>query len=347
MTGLQTPLCRDLGIEYPIFSVGFGVSAGPELVAAVSNAGGCGVVGGSGGAMQPDELRRRIRRVRELTDRPFGFNLIIASLEDPDATEEDLSWVRDRIDVALEERVPVLVLFWGDPSSFVEEAHARGTKVLLQVGSVAEAQRAVAAGVDAVIAQGIEAGGHVRGTTSVWEFLPAVVEAVRPAPVLASGGIGDGAGIARALRLGAQGVSMGTRFVASEEAWIHPAYKERVIRSGADDTFYGELFDVGWPDAPQRALKAKTFSEWDAAGRPPTGQRPGEGTSIGTLHFPWSDEEWPRYSPGMLIPDFDGDPEYAPLWAGESCDAVNDLKPAGDIVRQLVRDAEDALAQNP
>jgi len=336
---LQTPLCRELGIDCPIFSVGFGVSAGPALVAAVSNAGGCGVLGAGSGAMPLDELRRRIRRVRELTKRPFGFNMIIAGTEARDASDDDRAFVLERVALAIAERVPVLVLFWGDPAPFVEDAHRNGVKVLIQVGSLAEAETAAAAGVDVVIVQGIEAGGHVRGTTSVWELVPAVVEAVGPVPVLASGGIGDGAGVARALRLGAQGVSLGTRFVASDEAWIHPAYKQRVVQSRAEDTFYGELFDVGWPRAPHRVLRGKTFQEWDAAARPPWGERPGEGTAIGTLRFPWADIEWVRYSPGMLIADFDGDPEYAPMWAGESCRVVDDVKPAGEILRELVRDA--------
>lgn len=340
---LRTPLCDVLGIDVPIFSVGFAMSATPELVAAVSNAGGCGVLGGGSGALSFEELARRVRRVRELTDRPFGLNMIIAALDFPDATGEVREWVHARIELALEERVPVLVLFWGDPAPFVEPAHRQGTKVFVQVGSLEEAQAAAAAGVDAVIAQGIEAGGHVRGTTSIWELLPAVVEAIAPVPALASGGIGDGAGIARALELGAQGVSLGTRFVASEEAWIHPVYKQRVVESRAEDTFYGELFDVGWPGAPHRVLRNSTFAEWDAAGRPPSGERPGEGTVIGTLRLPWGDHEWQRYASGMLVPDFDGDPEYAPMWAGESCEVVGDVKPAAEIVAELVRDAEGAI----
>lgn len=341
---LHTPLCREVGIESPIFSVGFGISAGPELVSTVSDAGGCGVLGGSG--LPAEEIRRRIACVRELTDRPFGVNVIIAELEQPHSSEEDRAFVREQITAVVEERAPLLVLFWGDPAPFVEEAHRDGVKVFVQVGSVAEAEAAAAAGVDAVIAQGIEAGGHVRGTTSIWELLPAAVEAVKPVPVLASGGIGNGAGLARALRLGAQGVSLGTRFVASEEAWIHPVYKQRVVDSSAEDTFYGELFDVWWPDAPHRVLrKNKTFEEWDAAGRPPPGDRPGEGMPIGTSRRPWGEYQWPRYAPGMVTPDFDGDPEYAPMWAGESCSVVNDVKPAGVIVRDLVREAEAALAE--
>lgn len=346
VTGLRTPLCRELGIDVPIFSVGFGFSAGPELVSAVSNAGGCGVLGGSG--VPPDEIGPRIERVRELTDRPFGFNMIIADYEAADSTDEDRAYVGEQVAAAVEAHVPLIVLFWGPAGPFVEDAHRSGIKVLIQVGSVAEAEAAVSAGVDAVIAQGVEAGGHVRGTTSIWELVPATVEAVAPVPVLASGGIGDGAGVARALRLGAQGVSLGTRFVASNEADIHPVYKQRVVDSSAEDTFYGGLFDGGWPDAPHRVLRnTKTFQEWDAAGRPPPGKRPGEGTTIGTLRRPWRSFEWERYAVGMVTPDFEGDVEYAPMWAGESCSVVNDIKPAATIVRDLARDAEAALTQPP
>lgn len=338
---LRTPLCRQLGIEYPVFSVGFG-SGGAELVAAVSNAGGFGVLGGSG--MQPDAIRAEIERTRALTDRPFGVNFIIA--EDPSADiEEDRELIRDEIRAAAGEGVAAVVLFWGDPAPYVEEAHRNGVKVLIQVGSVEEAEAAAAAGVDAVIAQGVEAGGHVRGTTSVWELLPQTVEAISPVPVLASGGIGDGAGLARALSLGAQSVSLGTRFVASDEANVHPEYKRRVVASSAEDTVYtADLYDVWWPDAPHRTLRNRTFEEWDAAGRPPPGERPGEGTSIGRRRLSSGEVvEWPRYAVGMATPEFDGDVEYAPLWAGESCSVVNDVKPAGEIVLDLVRDARALL----
>jgi len=342
--GLRTPLCRELGIEYPIFSVGFGISAGPELVCAVSDAGGCGVLGGS--SVPADEIRQRIARVREVTSRPFGINFIIADFEAPDATDEDRASIAEQIATAVEARVPLIVLFWGPPAPFVEDAHRNGVKVLIQVGSVAEAEAAAAAGVDAVIAQGVEAGGHVRGTTSIWELLPAAVEAVRPVPVLASGGIGDGAGIARAIRLGGQGVSLGTRFVASDEAWIHPVYKQRVVDSTAADTVYGELFDAWWPNAPHRVLRNKTIDEWEAAGRPPSGSRPGEGTTIGARRSSSGElQPWPRYATGMVTPTFAGDFEYVAMLAGESCSVVNDIKPAETIVRDLARDAEAALAE--
>lgn len=336
---LRTPLCDALGIDVPIFNVGFGSGARAELAAALSNAGGCGVIGAAG--MPADHLREEIARLRALTSNSFGVNVIIAGL----ALYPDLAPViEERITVCFEERVPVLVLFWGDPAPFVAGARRAGTKLFIQVGSVEEAEAAAEAGVDAVIAQGSEAGGHVKSTTPIWEILPACVEAVAPVPVLASGGIADGAGIARALSLGAQGVSLGTRFVASEEANAHPEYKRRVVAGTAADTVYTEdLFDVGWPGAPHRALRGRTFEEWDAAGRPPPGQRPGEGTMIGTISEPWGSREVQRNSALMTTAHFEGDVDYAPLWAGESVELVRKVEPAAEIVAKLVREAEAAL----
>ena len=167
---LTTSLCRRLGIAHPILSAGMGGAiAGVDLVAAVSNAGGLGVLGML--ALPAPVIRDSIRRVRALTDRPFGVNLVLASIQG------------DEISTCLEERVPVLVLFWGDPAPYVAEAHARGTKVIAQVGSVPEARAAASAGVDAVMVQGVEAGGHVRGTTALSVLVPAVHAAVQPTPI--------------------------------------------------------------------------------------------------------------------------------------------------------------------
>jgi NAD(P)H-dependent flavin oxidoreductase YrpB (nitropropane dioxygenase family) len=166
-------------------------------------------------------------------------------------------------------------------------------------------------------------------------------------PVLASGGIGDGAGVARSLQFGAQGVSLGTRFVASDEFQGHPAYKRRIVDGRAEETVYNSLYDVWWPNAPHRTLRNKTIDEWEAAGRPPSGSRPGEGTSIG--HYTTAAGEridWPRYAIGVAPPDFDGDIEYAPLWAGTSVSVVNDIKPAAEIVRDVVRETEAALGDS-
>jgi nitronate monooxygenase len=338
---LRTPLCELLGIDVPILNVGFAASAVAELAAAVSNAGGLGVLGLG---VPIDEIRRRVTRTRELTQRPFGGNVIIAAFANRHMSDEAREQKRQQIAEVLAQRVPVLVLFWGDPAPFVEPAHRAGTKLLIQVGTVDEAVAAAKAGVDAVIMQGSEAGGHVKATRSIWETLPQAVAAVRPTPVIASGGIGDGGGVARALNMGAQGVSLGTRFVASEEAWAHSHYKRRVVEASSADTFFSpDLYNVGWPDAPHRTLRNRTFARWDAAGRPVPGQRPGEGEVIGTQRLPWADVRQLRYAIGMPTPTFDGDPEDAPLWAGLSVDQIREIKPAGAIVRDLLEEVEKAL----
>jgi NAD(P)H-dependent flavin oxidoreductase YrpB (nitropropane dioxygenase family) len=331
----STPLCADLGIEHPILSVGFGPGAPPELAAAVSNAGGLGVVG----SVPAVALRDRIAKTRALTERPFGVNLIISSLFDQEL-------VRARFEAIVEERVPLLVLFEGDPRPYVDEAHAAGIRVFIQVGSPDEARAAVDAGVDGIVAQGLEAGGHVIAKHGLFVNLPTIVDAVHPVPVLASGGIADGRGLAAALMLGAQGVSLGTRFVASEEAFVRDEYKRRIVDGSAAETFYSEfLFDVGWPEVPHRALKTPGYDEWIAAGAPPSGERPGEGTTIGTYDGPSGRFEIPRWSSFMMTPLFDGDVDLGPMWAGESVSLVNDVLPAGEIVRRIAREADETIAR--
>lgn len=331
---LKTPLCHDLGIEHPIISVGFGPSAGTELAAAVSNAGACGCLG-SGGLKAP-HLREQIRKLRKMTSKPFSVNVVL-----------HLNQV-GVIEACLDEGVPLLILFWGEPDrTAVDDAHRNGTRVFMQVGSVDEAKAAADAGVDAIIAQGFEAGGHVRGRTGLTTLVPTVVDAVAPLPVVAAGGIADGRGIVAALSLGAQGVHMGTRFVASEEADIAPAYKRRVVEAGPNDLVYcEELFDKGWQKAPHRVLRNRAIEEWETAGRPPSGRRPGEGTLIGTVTR-GSDKvrtDVARYAPIMLTSEFEGDIEYGPLWAGESCSLVNEIRPAAQIVADLVREAQETIA---
>jgi nitronate monooxygenase len=306
---LKTNLCKQLGIEYPVFSVGFDAGAGPELAAAVSNAGGCGVLGGS--SYRASYLREHIQRLRHLTNQPFGVNLILDGIEE------------DQIDTCLAERVPILVF--------------------IQVGSVDEARAAADAGVDAIIAQGTEAGGHVKGATALSILVPEVVDAVKPLPVVAAGGIADGRGLVAALCLGAQAVSMGTRFVASNEAFIPRAYKERVVASTSVDTVYSELFDLDWPNAPHRVIRNEVVRQWEAVGRPSTGQRSGEGTFIGRRTRAGETRDIPRYAPFMVTPEFDGDLELVPLWAGQSCSLIKDIKPAAQIVHDVVQEAEQII----
>ncbi len=327
---LHTPLCQDLGIQYPILSAGMGAGmAGPELTAAVSNAGGCGVLG-MGGLPAP-YIQQQIQHLRTLTDKPVGVNIILPLLQE------------GQIETCLEEAVPILVLFWGDPAPYVKEAQRKGTKVFIQVGSVEEAVTAAEAGVDAIIAQGIEAGGHVKSTTSLSTIVPAVVEAVGPLPVIASGGIANGRGVVAALSLGAQAVSMGTRFVASEEILVTQEYKQRIVESQAEDTVYTTLFDVGWPDATHRVLRNKAMDAWEAAGCPASGQRPGEGSVVGTMPMAGTTVDIPKYGIFPPMPGFTGDMEQTALYAGESCRLINDIKPAGQIVQDIVQEAEAVL----
>jgi NAD(P)H-dependent flavin oxidoreductase YrpB (nitropropane dioxygenase family) len=285
------------------------------------------------GGLPAPYIRQQIQQLRSLTDKPFGVNLLLPLLQE------------GQIEVCLDEKVPILVLFWGDPKPFVAEAHRRGIKVFIQVGSVEEATAGAEAGVDAIIAQGIEAGGHVKSTTALSTIVPRVVEAVKPLPVIAAGGIADGRGLVAALSLGARAISMGTRFLASEEARVTPEYKERMVRSTAEDTVYTSLFDGVWPDAPHRVLRNKAITEWETAGRPPSGRRPGEGSVIGTMPLAGTTVEVMKYSAFPPVPGFTGDIEYAALYAGESCSLVHEIRPAAQIVRDVVREAEEVIAQ--
>jgi NAD(P)H-dependent flavin oxidoreductase YrpB (nitropropane dioxygenase family) len=199
---VKTALCDRLGIELPIIQAPMGGAVGPTIAAAVSNAGGLGML--APWRANIDTLRRLIRETRALTSRPFGVNLV---LEIPQ---------EDRLAACLEERVPIISFFWGDPSSLVPRAKDSGSIVMHTVGSAADAKRAVGCGVDIVVAQGWEAGGHVRGTVATMPLIPAVVDAVSPMPVVAAGGL------AAALALSAAGGWIGTRFLGSHEATIHP-----------------------------------------------------------------------------------------------------------------------------
>jgi NAD(P)H-dependent flavin oxidoreductase YrpB (nitropropane dioxygenase family) len=270
-------------------------------------------------------MRRQIREMRALTSRPFGVNL---NLDFPQ---------EERLAICLEEHVPIISLFWRDPSALVPRAKSGGAIVMYTVGSAADAKRAVDCGVDIVVAQGWEAGGHVRGMVATMPLIPAVVDAVSPTPVVAAGGIADGRGLAAALALGAAGAWVGTRFLASQEAAIHTRYRDRLLQANETDTVYQEnLFDVRWPNAPHRTLRNKTFDAWDAAGRPPAGTRPGEGEVIGSSRSAGPIVRYQSYTPGA---DAEGDIDEMSLWAGQSVALVSKVQPAGDIVREIADEA--------
>jgi nitronate monooxygenase len=312
-------LCRRLGIEVPVVQAP--VVDTPALAAAVAEAGGLGTVPASW--LSPAGLRATLREVRSLTAGAFAVNLV-------------LQWdPAERLAVALEEGVRAVSLFWGDPAPFLPAIADAGAVALVTVASADEAKRAVDAGADVIVAQGWEAGGHVWGEVATLPLVPRVADAVAPAPVVAAGGIADGRGLAAALCLGAGGVWMGTRFVASREAALHDAYKRRVVAAAETDTVHGGLFDGGWPDAPHRVLVNSTVRAWIAAGRPPAGSRPGEGEVVAHA----GETPLERYSDALPTPDTTGDPEALALYAGQSAGLVDGVESAGAIVGRVVREA--------
>ena len=326
MARLRTSLCYLLGIEAPIIQAPIGSASSPELAAAVSNAGGLGML--SGTWREPEELRRLIRRIRWLTGKPFGVNLV-------------LHWPqRERVAICLDEGVPILSFFWGDPTPHIADAHRGGARVLHTIGSAAEARAAVAGGVDAVVAQGWEAGGHVWGQVATMPLVPRVVDAAAPIPVVAAGGIADGRGVAAALALGAAGVWMGTRFLASEEAIAHPVYRQRLLEATEADTVHAATFGDDWYGAPHRTLRTPTLTRWEQAGRPPRGARPGEGEVIA-----WGAGGEPvrRYDDVLPAPGMRGALDDLAMHAGQSAGLVRAVQPAATIIHELVAGAVAAL----
>jgi NAD(P)H-dependent flavin oxidoreductase YrpB (nitropropane dioxygenase family) len=323
---VRTALTELLGIDAPIVLAPMGGAVTPELAAAVSNAGGLGTLPLSWNT--PDEIRSRAAELRRLTARPFGINLI---------REWDQ---RERLSAALEAGAPVISLFWGEAAELVPEAHEAGAVVFVTVATAAEAARAAAAGADVVVAQGWEAGGHVRGTVTTLALVPRVVDVV-DVPVVAAGGIADGRGLAAVLALGAAGAWVGTRFLAARESPIHDDYRRRVLEAVETDTYYGDLFDGGWPDAPHRALRNSTVEAWEVAGRPAPGARPGEEEEVAARA---DGSPIARYASVTPQAGMTGETEALPNWAGQGVGLVTRVQPAAEIVRELVADAARILA---
>jgi nitronate monooxygenase len=312
----KTPVCELLGIDHPIVEAP--LSADPGLPAAVSNAGGLGTVG-LGWA---DDAGDVVRETAALTDRPFAGNFVLAFDQ------------HRRIDQALSAGLRIVSLFWGDPSGYVDSVHDAGALVMHTVGSVEEARRAVGCGVDIVVAQGWEAGGHVGNQIATLPLVPAVVDAVAPVPVIAAGGIGDARGVAAVLALGAQAAWVGTQFLLAHEMPIHQEYRARLIDAVETNAeWYPDLYDVDWPDSPHRALRNSTAEMWEAAGRPPLENRPGVGDVI--AHFA-SGEAIVRYEPAPPMVGTTGDIEALSMWAGQSVALARRSRPAAEIVAELV-----------
>jgi nitronate monooxygenase len=294
------------------------MSAVPELAAAVSEAGALGMLALTWSTPAGDP----VRQTSALTDRPFGGNLILDSDQ------------HRRLEDALEAGLRIVSFMWGDPAGYVDQVHDAKGVVLLTVGSAEQAKKAADTGVDVVVAQGWEAGGHVLSGVATLPLVPAVVDAVRPMPVIAAGGIGDSRGVAAVFALGAQAAWLGTRFLLAEEMPTHSEYRSRLIDAKeTDPEWYPDLYDVGWPDAPHRALRNSTAEMWERAGRPELGSRPGEGDVL--AHF-GSGEAIVRYEPGAPMVGTTGQIEPLSLWAGQSVALARQTQPAAEIVAELV-----------
>lgn len=327
---LHTELCDLLGCTYPILQAGMGGVARSELVAAVSIAGAYGFLGMV--RESPDMIRREIRAVREISGIPFGVNLI------PAATDTEL--FKAELGVCLDEGIHSVCFFWDVDEEAVRTAKDAGALVLYQVGSVEDALLAERAGADAVIAQGVEAGGHVRGMVSSLVLLPQVVGAVG-VPVVASGGFASGEALVAALALGCQGIHCGTAFLACRESFAHEYHKSIVVDARSEDTVHTTLFSINWPpQSPVRVIRNSTYDE-----------RPRGHDDCGAEDRPRDviahEDSRPiyRYSTDSPLRNTTGRIDELALFAGQACGSIRDIPHAAERVREFVAEAEARLAR--
>ena len=315
---MKTRLTELLGIEHPVMLAGMGGVAYHQLVAAVSNAGGYGCLGAS--TMSSEHLASEIAATRSLTDRPFGVDLLTAFPE---------TLVKN-VEILIEGGATTFVAGLGVPRNVVDLCHRHGVTVISMCGKVDHARRALDAGCDVVVAQGTEAGGHT-GQVATLPLVPMIVDALDGAiPVVAAGGIFDGRGLAAALALGADGVWVGTRFIATPEARAVAGFKEGILLSREDGTVISRAFS----GKTMRVLKNDTTAiyEENPSLLLPFPEQLAVSMRDGTFHL-GGDES----TPGV-------DPSREAYPAGQAVGAIRELTPAGDIVTRMVRDAEDVLA---
>lgn len=333
MTGtspLSTPLCGLLDCVYPILQAGMGGVARAELAAAVAEAGGYGFLGMVREA--PELIAAEIDAVRATTDRPFGVNLIPAAT-DPDLLAAELA-------VCFDKAVHSLCFFWDVDADAIARAKDAGCRVVYQVGSVADAVAAEAAGADIVIAQGFEAGGHVRGRLSSLVLLPQVVAAVA-LPVVASGGFASGESLVAALALGAQGIHCGTAFLATQESFAHDYHKERLVSAPSEATVHTDAFAINWPPASPVRVIANSLT--DSLGRQLYGYDPAalprDAVALDSGRAIY------RFSTDSPLRTTTGDLEALALYAGQVAGLIDDIPPAASRVADIVDGAHAALAR--
>jgi NAD(P)H-dependent flavin oxidoreductase YrpB (nitropropane dioxygenase family) len=314
---LTTPVCELFGIAHPVVLGGMGLGTNPDLVAAVSNAGGLGIQGCGG--RPPEEITQLAAAIRDRTDRPFGLNLLLFRAGEAE-------WA-----ATLATRPPVVSTAWAKAdqplAEFFTHAHEAEAKVLHMVSTVPEAARAAEAGADAVVAQGTEGGGHV-GLMGTMVLVPMVARAIAPVPVIAAGGLADGAGLAAVLMLGAHGALFGTRFLATTEASIPETYKQVLVDSDGHNTVVTELPDVAnttvWPGAYARIERNRFYETW--AGR--------EG-ELRYRHAEAAVSAWRALEAG--------DTDNAFLYTGQTAGLIDTIEPARVVVERIVTDATERL----
>jgi nitronate monooxygenase len=310
---LQTAFTELMGVRHPIALAPMSGTAGGALAAAVSNGGGLGLVGG--GRESTDWVERELKIVTEHTSQPWGIGF--------------LSWAADveTVERALAYAPGAVMLSFGDPEPFAAAVHASSARLIVQVTNLEEARRALDVGADVIVAQGTEAGGH-GGMRSTFPFVPAVVDRVRPTPVLAAGGIADGRGLAAALALGGCGALVGTRFEASDEALVDAASVKAILNGEGEDTERSRVLDIArgsaWPARyTGRTLRNAFLEEWR--------DRPDE------LASDTAAQEGYRRASAR------GDMDAVAVWAGEAIDLITETQSAGDIVAAMVERAEDTI----
>jgi len=317
----MNPLCDRLGIRIPILQAPTGSIAGPELAAAVSEAGALGSMGLTW--TNPESAVKQVRLVREATSAPFAANFV-------------LSFEPAALIPCLEAGVSIVTFSWGNPTELWPLVRSFGAKVGIQVGNIEGAKIAAQLSPDFIICQGVEAGGHVQSTRELESFLADVVSLCGTIPVVAAGGISDGSDVARSMLARAQGAMLGTRFVATQESRAHEVYKRRILDAQSGETALTVCFDGGWSHAPHRTLRNSTLEKWEAAGCPPHGRRPGEGEA--TARMP-DGEPILRYEDTAPRRGMIGAVEEMAMYCGMGADRINDLPTAGELVARLWNEA--------
>lgn len=310
---IKTRITELLGIRYPIIQAGMSwASSSSPLVGAVSKAGGLGVI--AAGPMRPDDLRRAIREVREITDAPFAVNVALYNKR-----------AAEHLQIVLDEGVPILIASQGSPREHIDRFKAAGVKWLHVVAHPDHARKAASAGVDGLVVVGGEAGGHPPPSGTSTLVLVRLIARTVDLPIVAGGGIADGAGVAAMLCLGADAVQMGTRFLLTPEASLHDAYKEKVLAAGVGDTTL-----VGWRGLPIRAVRNAFTDEYEAA------ERAGQPREALEALFG---------SRSLKMAALDGDVEQGKVEAGQSAALIDGLVPAGVLVERIAAETREAMAR--